>query len=124
MLTDPLAFFSSDIHVLMMRAGCEVMKVQDGTFKFVKGVYEYGYDGINFLSFDDTLMQWEAHVPAALLTKNKWNGVPILNQYAKGYLEKECVDWLDKFIKYGDLELTDQQAECVYFYQWHYFQST
>ncbi|ROL45688.1 H-2 class I histocompatibility antigen, L-D alpha chain [Anabarilius grahami] len=42
---------------------------------------------------------------SALPTKRKWDKVPILNQYTKGYLEKECVDWLNKFREYGDEEL-------------------
>uniref|UniRef100_A0A3B1IFZ6 Ig-like domain-containing protein n=1 Tax=Astyanax mexicanus TaxID=7994 RepID=A0A3B1IFZ6_ASTMX len=41
---------------------------------------------------------WVASVQAAELTKRKWDGVAILNQYTQGYLEKECVDWLKKFM--------------------------
>uniref|UniRef100_A0A8C2BZT4 MHC class I-like antigen recognition-like domain-containing protein n=1 Tax=Cyprinus carpio TaxID=7962 RepID=A0A8C2BZT4_CYPCA len=48
-----------------------------------KQASEFSYDGENFL---------------------KWNNVPILNQYTKGYLEKECVDWLKKFRAYADKE--------------------
>ncbi|KAL2079894.1 hypothetical protein ACEWY4_023687 [Coilia grayii] len=71
------------------------------------GVYEFSYDGMAFLSFDDNSMQWVAPVSASLQTKRKWDGVPILNQYTKGYLEKECVEWLDKFQRYGDIELAE-----------------
>ncbi|XP_062385626.1 H-2 class I histocompatibility antigen, Q10 alpha chain-like isoform X2 [Sardina pilchardus] len=98
----------SDIHVLMWKHGCEVDKMADGSFRFVRGVDAYSYDGNDFLSFDDASMQWVAPVPEAVPTKQKWDGVPILNQYTKGYLEKECVDWLEKFTEYGYKELKQQ----------------
>ncbi|XP_059412898.1 H-2 class I histocompatibility antigen, Q10 alpha chain-like isoform X1 [Carassius carassius] len=91
----------SDVHVLQWRHGCEIEK-QGDEVKFSKGIDEYSYDGANFLSFDDKESQWVAPVDAALPTKRKWDNVPILNQYTKGYLEKECVDWLNKFRDYGD----------------------
>ncbi|XP_051728828.1 H-2 class I histocompatibility antigen, Q10 alpha chain-like isoform X3 [Ctenopharyngodon idella] len=94
----------SDVHVLQWRHGCEIEK-QGNELKFSKGIDEYSYDGENFLSFDDKESQWVAPVDAALPTKRKWDNVPILNQYTKGYLEKECVDWLNKFREYGDEEL-------------------
>nr|CAD12387.2 MHC class I antigen [Labeobarbus intermedius] len=94
----------SDLHVLQWRHGCEVEQKGDEV-KFSKGISEYGYDGEDFLTFDDKESQWVASVAAALPTKRKWGNVPILNQYAKGYLEKECVDWLNKFREYADEEI-------------------
>ncbi|XP_063042185.1 class I histocompatibility antigen, F10 alpha chain-like [Engraulis encrasicolus] len=102
---------SSDIHSLMWRHGCEAVKRPDGSLQFVKGVNEYSYDGRDFLSFDDDSMQWVAPVVEALQTKRKWDGLPNLNQYTKGYLEKECVEWLDKFQKYGDSKVTESQKQ-------------
>ncbi|XP_059415066.1 uncharacterized protein LOC132149684 isoform X1 [Carassius carassius] len=93
----------SDRHVLQWRHGCEIEK-QGDEVKFSKGISEYGFDGENFLSFDEEASQWVAPVDAALPTKRKWDNVPILNQYTKGYLEKECVDWLNKFRDYADEE--------------------
>ncbi|XP_058610197.1 H-2 class I histocompatibility antigen, Q10 alpha chain-like [Onychostoma macrolepis] len=94
----------SDVHVLQWRHGCEI-KQEGDKVKFSKGIDEYSYDGDNFLSFDDKDSQWVAPVAAALPTKRKWDNVPILNQYTKGYLEKECVDWLNKFRVFGDKEV-------------------
>ncbi|KAK9978750.1 hypothetical protein ABG768_020489 [Culter alburnus] len=91
----------SDVHVLQWRVGCEVEQ-QGDQVKFSKGISEYGYDGKNFLSFDNIESQWVAPSEAALPTKRKWDSIHILNQYTKGYLEIECVDWLNKFRKYGD----------------------
>ncbi|XP_042566637.1 class I histocompatibility antigen, F10 alpha chain-like [Clupea harengus] len=74
----------------------------DGSLKFERGVDEYSYDGMDFLSFDMDSMQWVAPVHAAVATKQKWDGVPTLNQYTKGYLETECVRWLGDFRRYRD----------------------
>uniref|UniRef100_A0A8C2HVB1 Immunoglobulin C1-set domain-containing protein n=1 Tax=Cyprinus carpio TaxID=7962 RepID=A0A8C2HVB1_CYPCA len=93
----------SDLHVLQWRVGCEIEK-QGDEVKFSKGINEYSYDGENFLSFDNKESQWVAPVDAAVPTKRKWDNVPILNQYTKGYLGKECVDWLNKFREYADEE--------------------
>ncbi|KTF73645.1 hypothetical protein cypCar_00047870 [Cyprinus carpio] len=78
----------SDLHVLQWRHGCEVVQEGDEV-KFSKGISEYGYDGENFLSFDNKESQWVTSVDAAVPTKRKWDNVPILNMYTKGYLEKD-----------------------------------
>ncbi|XP_073692011.1 H-2 class I histocompatibility antigen, Q10 alpha chain-like [Garra rufa] len=103
----------SDLHVLQWRHGCEVEQ-QGDEVKFSKGIDEYVYDGEDFLSFDIKESQWVAPVVEALPTKRKWDNVPILNQYTKGYLEKECVDWLNKFREYGDVEFRHSSPPEVY----------
>ncbi|NP_001077014.1 major histocompatibility complex class I ZCA precursor [Danio rerio] len=112
-LMDRMRHNNSDLHVLQWRHGCEI-EIQGNEHRFSKGIDEYSYDGRNFLSFDDAESQWVAPVDAALPTKRKWDNVPILNQYTKGYLEKECVDWLNKFREYGDQELRDGSPPDVY----------
>ncbi|KAL6473447.1 hypothetical protein MHYP_G00170080 [Metynnis hypsauchen] len=103
----------TDLHVLQWRHGCEIEEA-DGIHTFLKGIDEYSYDGSEFLSFDDEHMRWIAPVPEALQTKRKWDDVPILNQYTKGYLEKECVDWLSKFMEYGKESLRKHSKPDVY----------
>ncbi|XP_038828461.1 uncharacterized protein LOC120027542 isoform X3 [Salvelinus namaycush] len=105
-LMDRMGHNNTDVHVLQWKHGCEIDKQPDGTLKFIKGTDQYSYDGDDFLAFDFATMQWVAPVDQALPTKRKWDGVQILNQYTKGYLEKECVDWLSKFMEYGDKELS------------------
>ncbi|CAJ0600699.1 unnamed protein product [Cylicocyclus nassatus] len=91
----------TDLHVLQWRHGCEIDEFNNGTVKFLRGIDQYSYDGSDFLSFDNSHRVWVAPVQAAEETKRKWDGVAILNQYTQGYLEKECVDWLTKFMEYG-----------------------
>ncbi|RXN37864.1 MHC class I antigen [Labeo rohita] len=105
----------SDLHVLQWRHGCEVE--QDGDeVKFSKGINEYGFDGEDLMFFDIKESQWVATVDAALPTKRKWDNVPILNQYTKGYLEKECVDWLKKFREYADEDLRNSSLPDVHMF--------
>ncbi|XP_051745366.1 H-2 class I histocompatibility antigen, Q10 alpha chain-like isoform X1 [Ctenopharyngodon idella] len=115
-IMDRMRHNKSDLHVLQWRHGCEVEQ-QGDEVKFLKGISEYGYDGENFLSFDIKESQWVAPVDAALPTKRKWDNVPILNQYTKGYLEKECVDWLNKFREYGDEELRNGSPPDVHVFK-------
>nr|XP_046218138.1 major histocompatibility complex class I-related gene protein-like isoform X1 [Oncorhynchus gorbuscha] len=105
---------NTGVHILQWRHGCEIDKQPDGTLKFIKGTDQYSYDGDDFLAFDDATMQWVAPVDQALPTKRKWDGVQILNQYTKGYLEKECVDWLSKFMAYEDKEANKHSPPKVY----------
>ncbi|KAM9431947.1 BOLA class I histocompatibility antigen, alpha chain BL3-6-like [Clarias gariepinus] len=99
-LIDRMRHNKTDLHVLQWRHGCVVNVDTAGRITFLNGVDEYSYDGTEFLSFDDVNSRWIAPVPAAEPTKRKWDEVAILNQYTKGYLEKECVDWLSKFKEY------------------------
>uniref|UniRef100_A0A3B1JIV4 Ig-like domain-containing protein n=1 Tax=Astyanax mexicanus TaxID=7994 RepID=A0A3B1JIV4_ASTMX len=90
---------STDLHVLQWRYGCEIEE-SSGEVKFLRGISEFGYDGSDFLSFDIENRLWITSVPQAEPTKTKWDSVAILGQYTKGYLEKECVLLLTKFLEY------------------------
>ncbi|XP_006809188.2 major histocompatibility complex class I-related gene protein-like, partial [Neolamprologus brichardi] len=96
---------SANLHVLQRMVGCEGETQPDGTLRFVRGVHMYSYDGDDFLSFDDRSGVWVAPTPEAQPTKRKWDGVQVLKEYTKGYLENECIDWLSKFVYYGQKQL-------------------
>uniref|UniRef100_A0A3B4ZZ45 HLA class I histocompatibility antigen, B-40 alpha chain-like n=1 Tax=Stegastes partitus TaxID=144197 RepID=A0A3B4ZZ45_9TELE len=81
--------------------GCVGDVQPDGSLTFVTGMDMYNYDGDDFLSFDDTNGVWIAPVEAALPTKRKWDGVQVLKEYTKGYLENECMKWLKEFMEFG-----------------------
>ncbi|KAG9281405.1 zinc-alpha-2-glycoprotein-like [Astyanax mexicanus] len=105
---------NQDLHVLQWRHGCEIDEFNNGTVKFLRGIDQYSYDGSDFLSFDNSHRVWVAPVQAAEETKRKWDGVAILNQYTQGYLEKECVDWLTKFMEYGKETLRKHSPPALY----------
>lgn len=85
--------------------GCEGDVQPDGKLKYVRGIDMYSYDGNDFLSFDDESSVWVAPTDAAVSTKRKWDHVQVLKEYTKGYLENECIDWLSKFMTYGQGEM-------------------
>lgn len=101
----------SDVHVLQWMHGCEGETGPDDIMKFHRGMDMYSYDGNDFLSFDDANSVWVAPSNEALPTKRKWDDVPVLKEYTKGYLENECMDWLRKFMAYGQKQLKES---CMY----------
>ncbi|CAK6982916.1 major histocompatibility complex class I-related gene protein-like, partial [Scomber scombrus] len=103
-----------DLHVLQWMVGCEGETRPDGTLKFVHGVNMFNYDGQDFLSFDDTNSVWVAATDIAVQTKRKWDQDQILKEYTKVYLEKECIDWLNKFMKYGNNQTQAAHPPDVY----------
>lgn len=58
----------------------------------------YGWDGEDFLSFDDNSGVWVAPNDIAKPTKKRWDDVKVLKEYTKGYLEKECLSFLEEFV--------------------------
>uniref|UniRef100_I3KLD6 Class I histocompatibility antigen, F10 alpha chain n=1 Tax=Oreochromis niloticus TaxID=8128 RepID=I3KLD6_ORENI len=104
----------SDNHVLQWMHGCEGETNPDGTLGFVRGMDMYNYDGNDFLSFDDKNGVWVATTPEAQPTKRKWDGVQVLKEYTKGYLENECIDWLSKFVTYGQKQLKKKSPPDVH----------
>ncbi|XP_018609928.1 class I histocompatibility antigen, F10 alpha chain-like isoform X2 [Scleropages formosus] len=113
-LMDRMRHNSSDIHVLQWRHGCKGVQQPDGSLKFKEGFDQYSYDGEDFLSFDESNSRWIAPVPAAQPTKKKWDDSQTLNQYTKGYLQKECMDWLSKFMYYGEVDLRKHSPPKVF----------
>ncbi|KAM4631009.1 uncharacterized protein ACJ7VT_000570 isoform 3-T3 [Polymixia lowei] len=114
----------TDTHILQWRHGCEVEKQSGGSTKFLRGMDMYSYDGNDFLSFDDANKRWIAPAPQARPTKTKWDEVQVLNDYTKGYLEKECVEWLDKFLEYGKEQLHEASKPEVYVWKTSRTQNT
>ncbi|XP_034561230.1 H-2 class I histocompatibility antigen, Q10 alpha chain-like [Notolabrus celidotus] len=104
----------SDIHTLQWMHGCKGETQPGGTLKFISGMDMYSYDGNDFLSFDDSNGVWVAPTVAAEQTKRKWDNVQVLKEYTKGYLEKECMDWLSKFVNYGKKQLEEAKAPKVH----------
>ncbi|RVE55447.1 hypothetical protein OJAV_G00236200 [Oryzias javanicus] len=96
---------SNDTHVLQWMHGCVGEEDEHGNLQFKRGMDTYNYDGNDFLSFDDEHQVWVAAADAALPTKRKWDEVTALKDYTKGYLEKECMEWLNTFLVYTKQQL-------------------
>ncbi|XP_078074029.1 LOW QUALITY PROTEIN: class I histocompatibility antigen, F10 alpha chain-like [Mustelus asterias] len=91
---------SGGIHINQRMYGCELR--DDGS---TRGFNQHGWDGKDFLSFDTERSVWVTPVPWGLITKEKWDGIPGFNQRKKGYLEGTCIEWLKKYLQYGQSQL-------------------
>ncbi|XP_036001377.1 H-2 class I histocompatibility antigen, Q10 alpha chain isoform X2 [Fundulus heteroclitus] len=106
----------TDTHVLQWMHGCVGETGPNGTMKFIHGMDMYNYDGNDFLSFDDNNQVWVAPTRAAEETKRKWDEVTVLKEYTKGYLEKECMDWMSQFKEFGKEQLEKAIPPKVYLF--------
>ncbi|KAM4725641.1 BOLA class I histocompatibility antigen, alpha chain BL3-6-like [Anableps anableps] len=107
---------NTDTHVLQWMHGCEGETQPDDSLKFVRGMDMYNYDGNDFLSFDDDHQVWVAPIQAAEETKRKWDEVQVLKEYTKGYLEKECMEWMSKFRYFGKEQLLNASPPEVHLF--------
>ncbi|XP_053530403.1 BOLA class I histocompatibility antigen, alpha chain BL3-7 isoform X2 [Ictalurus punctatus] len=105
---------TAGVHTVQVMCGCELY--DNGT---TKGYREYGYDGEDFISFDLKSLTWIAPTPQALITKNKWDNDPGYNNYWKLYLEKECIDWLKKYVDYAKETLESKVPPTASVFQNH-----
>ncbi|XP_078811234.1 H-2 class I histocompatibility antigen, L-D alpha chain-like isoform X2 [Oryzias latipes] len=107
---------SNDTHVLQWMHGCEGEEDEQGNLQFKRGMDMYNYDGDDFLAFDDKHQVWVAAADAAFPTKRKWDDVTALKDYTKGYLEKECMEWMKTFLSYSKQQLRNASPPDVYIF--------
>nr|XP_028573577.1 H-2 class I histocompatibility antigen, Q9 alpha chain-like [Podarcis muralis] len=88
--------------------GCELRS--DGR---KEGYWQFGYNGRDFIAFDKETLTWTAADTGAQVTKRKLDPIVDQNQYRKAYLEKECIDWLQKYLEYGKETLRSKEAPVV-----------
>ncbi|KAH0630662.1 hypothetical protein JD844_013924 [Phrynosoma platyrhinos] len=65
------------------------------------GFWEYAYEGRTYITLDKETLTWTAADVPAQITKRKWDAEPTIALYWKGYLEEECIEWLQKYLDYG-----------------------
>ncbi|XP_026088338.1 H-2 class I histocompatibility antigen, Q9 alpha chain-like isoform X2 [Carassius auratus] len=99
---------SAGVHTWQQMCGCELD--DDGT---KLGYWQYGYDGEDFLSLDKSTLTWTAASPQAVLTKHKWEVNRAIIEQQKAYLENTCIEWLQKYVRYGKETLERKVAPQV-----------
>ncbi|XP_036623368.1 BOLA class I histocompatibility antigen, alpha chain BL3-7-like [Trichosurus vulpecula] len=85
------------VHTYQRLVGCEM--ASDGTF--LRGFEQFAYDGQDYISLDLETLSWTAAVAAALNSKQKWEAERSIAERQKIYLEKKCVEWLQKYLELG-----------------------
>uniref|UniRef100_A0A452J538 Ig-like domain-containing protein n=1 Tax=Gopherus agassizii TaxID=38772 RepID=A0A452J538_9SAUR len=84
------------LHTFQYMYGCQLRA--DGS---TGGFRQYGYDGRDFLSYDTRTPTWVAPSKEAEITKGKMEADRHLSQQQRDYLERKCVEWLQKYLGYG-----------------------
>uniref|UniRef100_A0A670HRR5 Ig-like domain-containing protein n=1 Tax=Podarcis muralis TaxID=64176 RepID=A0A670HRR5_PODMU len=88
---------SRGIHTYQLMYGCELSS--DGR---KGGHHQYSYDGRDFIAFDKETLTWTAADTGAQVTKRKWDPDLAWNQGRKAYLEEICIEWLQRYLEYGN----------------------
>ncbi|XP_026546306.1 major histocompatibility complex class I-related gene protein-like [Notechis scutatus] len=96
-----LSHQTGGLHSWQVMWGCELR--EDGS---KRGFLHYGYNGMDFLKFDEEILRWVAAHPQAEKVKEKWEDHLEWTQGRKIYLEETCIEWLQTYQSYrrGTLE--------------------
>ncbi|XP_052616251.1 MHC class I-like protein MILL2 [Peromyscus californicus insignis] len=89
------------IHTLQATFGCETQGNNTGSF------WRLGYDGQDFLTFDQKSQTWKAAVPSAHSSKKIWERHGPSVDQVKTILNSICPDRLQRYLIYLENELMD-----------------
>ncbi|XP_054462124.1 major histocompatibility complex class I-related gene protein-like [Anoplopoma fimbria] len=97
------------VHIVQRMYGCE----WDDETNEVKGYFQDGYDGEDFISFDQKTETWIAPKPQAVITKHKWDNNRAEIAQEKNYLTQICPEWGKKYVNYGRSSLMRTERPSV-----------
>ncbi|KAM3845116.1 major histocompatibility complex class I-related gene protein-like [Vipera latastei] len=83
------------LHTWQVMLGCELREDRSKG-----GFLHYGYDGMDFISFDKETLRWVPAQPQAQKVKEEWEDHPLWTQRKNIYLEKTCIEWLQRYLSY------------------------
>ncbi|XP_073404809.1 class I histocompatibility antigen, F10 alpha chain-like isoform X2 [Dendrobates tinctorius] len=93
---------SGGFHIVQVMYGCE--RTHDGS---ITGYQQHGYDGREFMALDTQTGIYIPTMAQAQITTQRWNSPEErVGEEDKNYLEKICIEWLQKHVENGreDLE--------------------
>ncbi|XP_055019117.1 class I histocompatibility antigen, F10 alpha chain-like, partial [Boleophthalmus pectinirostris] len=103
---------SKRLHLLQRMSGCE----WDDETDEISGYYQTAFDGQDFIALDWKTETWVAAKPQAFPTKLKWERIGAAARY-KNDLTHACVEWLKKFVRFGEKSLKRKELPLVSFLQ-------
>ncbi|KAM7059832.1 saoe class I histocompatibility antigen, A alpha chain-like isoform 23-T23 [Molossus nigricans] len=83
-------------HTLQNMIGCDV----DSNGSFLRGYYQYAYDGKDYIALNEDLRSWTASDSVAQSTQRKWEEAGLAERM-RNYLEGECVQVLLHLLEKG-----------------------
>ncbi|XP_036032656.1 zinc-alpha-2-glycoprotein-like [Onychomys torridus] len=89
------------IHTLQETFGCEIQGNNTG------GFWCLGYDGQDFLTFDQKIQMWKVSVPSAYSSKTFWERHGPSVDQVKTFLNDICPDHLQRYSIYLENQLMD-----------------
>ncbi|XP_053458596.1 patr class I histocompatibility antigen, A-2 alpha chain-like isoform X2 [Nycticebus coucang] len=97
-------------HTLQLMYGCDVGP--DG--RFLRGYYQFAYDGADHITLNEDLRSWTAADTAAQIAKRNMEASRQA-EYWRAYLEGRCVESLRRHLEYGKdtLQRADSPKTCV-----------
>ncbi|XP_054663393.1 class I histocompatibility antigen, F10 alpha chain-like [Grus americana] len=99
---------SGRAHTWQCMVGCDLL--EDGS---TRGYSQIAYDGRDFIAFDMDTMTFTAADAAAQITKRKWEADGTEAERQKHYLQNTCVEWLRKYVSYGQAVLEWKERPTV-----------
>ncbi|XP_054663544.1 class I histocompatibility antigen, F10 alpha chain-like isoform X2 [Grus americana] len=99
---------SGGAHTLQRMYGCDLL--EDGS---TRGYWQDAYVGRDFIAFDMDTMTFTAADAAAQITKRKWEADGTVAERQKHYLQNTCVEWLRKYVSYGQAVLEKKERPTV-----------
>ncbi|PIO37240.1 hypothetical protein AB205_0068200, partial [Aquarana catesbeiana] len=91
--------YTRSSHTLQLSYGCAL---HDNNFT---GYYRYGFDGKDFLIFNQDTLLWTPGMQKAEISAQRWNSDSDIGKGVKSYLTEHCKSALKKYIGYGREEL-------------------
>ncbi|NXL54870.1 HA1F protein, partial [Podilymbus podiceps] len=88
--------------------GCDLL--EDGS---TRGYLQYGYNSRDFIAFDVDTMTFIATDTGSQITKRKWEEEGTEAERLKHYLKNTCIEWLRKYVSYGQAVLERKEAPTV-----------
>ncbi|XP_058023755.1 major histocompatibility complex class I-related gene protein-like [Ahaetulla prasina] len=88
------------LHTWQAVLGCELW--EDGS---KGGFLHYGYDGTDFISFDKETLRWKTAQHQAQKLKEKWEDDPGWSERNKFFLEKTCIEGLQRYLSHKNKTL-------------------
>ncbi|XP_075594601.1 class I histocompatibility antigen, F10 alpha chain-like isoform X2 [Balearica regulorum gibbericeps] len=99
---------SGRAHTVQRMVGCDLL--EDGG---TRGYWQIAYDGRDFIAFDMDTMTFTAADAAAQITRRNWEEDGTVAGQWKHYLQNTCVEWLRKYVSYGQAVLERKERPTV-----------